>query len=314
MSRRVIISILVILIVGIIGGTAILIMNRLRGTSSSSTAQQSPGSLQEAETGGQQVVDPTGDSDNDGLNNADERIWGTDANNADSDGDGFLDGQEVTAGHNPSIAGPNDLLPPGFQPGQDVNPLEVAATQPIAVDQLFAENLDLSGPKGNLTELYNQKYPEGQRTDETLDDFALEQAIITKLPTPTKQAIDLLADNTPGTVEEYLKVAGNIDVFRDEFLLDEALNNLFENGDSSMMRGLALGVRIHQEALIKTKVPPAAENFHKLLLGYSALVAATYDQIARYNEDPVRTWVALRQLEENDATYYPILANELNRL
>lgn len=50
------------------------------------------------------------DYDNDGLSNADEAYWNTDPYKADSDGDGYLDGEEVASGHDPSIAGPNDLL------------------------------------------------------------------------------------------------------------------------------------------------------------------------------------------------------------
>jgi uncharacterized protein YciU (UPF0263 family) len=41
------------------------------------------------------------DTDNDGLNDADEVIYGTDMNNPDSDGDGYLDGDEVENGYNP---------------------------------------------------------------------------------------------------------------------------------------------------------------------------------------------------------------------
>lgn len=41
------------------------------------------------------------DSDNDGLSDVDEKKYGTDLKNSDSDGDGFLDGAEVKNGYNP---------------------------------------------------------------------------------------------------------------------------------------------------------------------------------------------------------------------
>lgn len=50
------------------------------------------------------------DTDKDGLTNRDESYWNTDFQNPDSDGDGFLDGEEVASGHDPLIPGPNDFL------------------------------------------------------------------------------------------------------------------------------------------------------------------------------------------------------------
>jgi hypothetical protein len=50
------------------------------------------------------------DTDGDGLCDFDETYWGSDFQNADTDGDGFTDGEEVFSGHNPTKAGPDDLL------------------------------------------------------------------------------------------------------------------------------------------------------------------------------------------------------------
>ncbi len=41
------------------------------------------------------------DTDNDGLGDAAEQLYGTDPNKPDTDGDGYLDGEEVTNGYNP---------------------------------------------------------------------------------------------------------------------------------------------------------------------------------------------------------------------
>lgn len=43
----------------------------------------------------------TVDSDNDGLTDAEEAIYGTDKNNPDTDKDGYLDGEEIENGYNP---------------------------------------------------------------------------------------------------------------------------------------------------------------------------------------------------------------------
>lgn len=59
-----------------------------------------------------ETFDLTDDADGDGLSNRDENLWRTDWQNPDSDGDGYLDGEEVLAGHDPTIRGPNDFLDP----------------------------------------------------------------------------------------------------------------------------------------------------------------------------------------------------------
>jgi len=50
------------------------------------------------------------DQDNDGLKDWEETLWKTDSRNADSDGDGTLDGEEVNQNRNPAVKGPNDTL------------------------------------------------------------------------------------------------------------------------------------------------------------------------------------------------------------
>jgi hypothetical protein len=50
------------------------------------------------------------DTDHDGLSNTDESYWNTDFQNPDSDGDGFLDGEEVASSRDPLEPGPNDKI------------------------------------------------------------------------------------------------------------------------------------------------------------------------------------------------------------
>lgn len=50
----------------------------------------------------------TQDSDNDGLADWEEELWGTDPNVADTDGDGTPDGEELDVGRDPTVAGPDD--------------------------------------------------------------------------------------------------------------------------------------------------------------------------------------------------------------
>lgn len=310
MPRRLIIGILVVLILGIVGGTIALIVPRLRAPEATTTPASSPGTLTPAQPGSQQVVNPTGDDDSDGLSNADEVTWGTVSTNPDTDGDGFKDGEEVAANHNPTIPSPNDKLPANFVPGQNVQPLAAA---PLQVDQYFADNLDLSGGQANLTEAYRREYAEKDRTPDTLTAFVKQQPVVLALPRPEEAAINRSTD-TPLVTAEYLEVAGDLSVFSNRTLLAEAIDGVFGSGETALMAGLAQSVRLHQQKLIEQPVPPAAENVHKLLLGYTQLVAATYQQMTVYNDDPVKAMVGVEQLKAIDARYFPLIKSELSRL
>jgi hypothetical protein len=50
------------------------------------------------------------DSDQDGLTDQEEKMIGTDPQNADTDGDGYSDGKEVASGYNPLKAAPGDQI------------------------------------------------------------------------------------------------------------------------------------------------------------------------------------------------------------
>ncbi|MCK4636080.1 MAG: hypothetical protein KAT32_04405 [Candidatus Moranbacteria bacterium] len=50
------------------------------------------------------------DFDGDGLSNSEEKSFGTDMNNRDSDGDGYSDGVEIESGYDPLIPAPGDRI------------------------------------------------------------------------------------------------------------------------------------------------------------------------------------------------------------
>jgi len=50
------------------------------------------------------------DYDQDGLTNGEEKAFGTDPRNPDTDGDGYGDGAEVSSGYNPTISAPGDKI------------------------------------------------------------------------------------------------------------------------------------------------------------------------------------------------------------
>ncbi len=312
MRRFLAISIVVFLIFGIVGGATVFIVQRMRERGQ--VAQQSQeqfGQLKPAEPGSPQIVEST-DDDKDGLPNTEEQRWGSDPTNPDTDGDGYLDGEEINARHNPTIPAPNDLLPAQLAPPQ---PAPAVVGEPLKnVDQYFAEGLDLTLGTKDFTEEYRQLYPAEERTNETLITYARQQPIITQLPSIADKPIKRVTDDSPAALQRYLAVAGNLTSFYPQQVFAEALVDLYQNNDPSAIRGVALVVRLHQQDLLNAEVPPSAEPLHKLSIGYMDLLLATYEQMARYPDDPVRSTVAMRQLEEIDRKYFSLIAGEVRRL
>jgi hypothetical protein len=78
----------------------------------------------------------SGDSDNDGLSNAEEQQAGTDPNNPDTDGDGLNDGPEVnTHGTDPTVADTDGGgVPDGAEVTGGTDPLDPADDQPATGD------------------------------------------------------------------------------------------------------------------------------------------------------------------------------------
>ncbi len=312
MSRRLVIGILIVLIVGILGGTVVFVVQRLRGDDPEPlNTTPSLSNLDPAREGQATVVSPNEDTDGDGLTNAEESIWGTDPKNADTDGDSYRDGEEVTASHNPTIPGPNDKLPAGFNPQQNLQPLAAA---PLQVDQFFAADLDLTGPKENLTESYQKQYKEEERTAISLATFTNSQPLITKLPTPKEGSIVLLPTSSANDLVLYLAAVENLEPLANKSGLDSALQNLIQDQDISGFQGLAIDVRHYQADLAGQSVPASALNLHRLLLGYTELLAATFDQITVWPQDQLKSMLGMRQLETIDKQYYPLIVAEMNRL
>lgn len=312
MSRFLVVGIIVFLIIGIVGGATVLVLQRLRDQS-----EQAPqpaeefGQLQEAEPGSPQIVE-SADDDNDGLPNTEETRWGSNPTNPDTDGDGYLDGEEIAARHNPIVPAPNDLLPAGAVP-----PPAAPAIVPgplTNVDQYFAEGLDLTLGTKDFSEEYRSRYRPEERTQETLIAYAQEQPVTTQLPSIANKPIQQSTSNTPATLQDYLAAVGSLDVFYPRLSFLEAVSRLYNSGDPGGIRSLALTVRLYQSSLLNAQVPLSAEPLHKLLLGYTELLSATYDQMARYSDDPVRSVIAMRQLEEIDRKYFPLLSDEVARL
>ncbi len=77
------------------------------------------------------------DFDRDGLSNSEEKIFGTNPKQADTDGDGYSDGVEIESGYNPLIKAPGDRIVRDKKPAV----ITVAPSQTANVTKKISEDV-----------------------------------------------------------------------------------------------------------------------------------------------------------------------------
>lgn len=113
------------------------------------------------------------DSDQDGLTDAEEKLYGTDPHSPDTDGDGYSDGAEVKAGYNPLKPAPGDKLPDNQTASQNQNAtpsstdISNQAKNSSNITQALAKKISALAKNSNNSEVSNDQID--QLTNEILD-------------------------------------------------------------------------------------------------------------------------------------------------
>lgn len=302
MPRRAIIITLVVLILGIVGGSVALLVRRLPSPSPVDSGSEA---LPQAPSG---ALDPTADEDGDGLSNGDEKSWGASVTTADSDGDGFKDGEEVRSGHNPTIAGPNDKLPPGFVPGRGItdHTTTPAAAPSQTTSLLLAESR-------NLTEEYEKQVSFAERSPGKRLEFVQSLNLSTDLPAVPPNSLKVGQQNSQVDVYFYTLAIQHDDLFLNEQRLQDALA-AFHSGNFAGVEALRDEWRKYRDRLQALTIPPAATQTHQLLLGYSEMMATLFNEMALSGDDTIRGLAALVQFDKTRSLWWPKVQQELGRL
>lgn len=306
MLRFIVIGIIVVMAVGIAGGAVFFVQQRFSGgdiepVELGETDDLSFGVLQPASESNSQAG--LADDDNDGLINDEEAVWMTDPNNPDSDGDGYLDGEEVAAKHDPTIPAPDDKL-------SDESRLSKGDLQ----QKFYAEGINFYVDSGNMTRKYEQQSDAAGSSIEEMKLFAEKQPVAKLLSLPNSSLVPVGMPNTADSLAQYVSVADNESALANKVAYKEAQLDLRENSSAAAMQRLAYVIREYRKGLLDVPVPVSAIDLHRLLLSHTEAVAITIDQIALWEDDPVKSLVATRQLEVLDRKYYPIIREELQWL
>lgn len=260
------------------------------------------------------------DSDNDGLKDWEEELYHTNPRNPDTDGDGYLDGEEVDSGHNPLIKAPGDKLV--FYPlplGEKYN-----ITEKILSEEVIGSMLDsYIVQKGE----YINDHPEidspetfsaftKQSTLQKMSEWALadsypillekaEEAIeeipeIFNLEIADKD-IKISQDNSSEAIKFYLSQLYsfyNSDIF---FLQEQgakALELALKNSDFSQIDKLIKANDEKIESIKEIVVPSLWKENHKKRLKYTIIIRNVFVSFRDIQNDPLKSYVALGEFEK----------------
>lgn len=196
MDRRYLPSKKIVVLVGVIllgGLTVFITQNQNNGGNL--------GGLEQATTTSEQLRQL--DSDEDGLSDWQESLWGTDPQIADTDGDGTEDGAEVEAERNPNQAGPNDQL---ARINTDINNSEQAQTSTTAETNLTKRAGESFMPQAVILAAAQESGEEITDSDlSRIADSFQTQNLSSQAETYSEADLSVTNNSTEGVRREYVR-------------------------------------------------------------------------------------------------------------
>lgn len=206
------------------------------------------------------------DTDRDGLTTAEELAWGTDPNNADTDGDGVADGAEVDLLASPTIA------------GSSINPFETNAVAPGAT---IASGIAKAQLSINAGASESEVKTAIASLAEEIDFPDLEENIaVTDLRVTEGMSMKLYSEIVYEILRESLAVRqSELALFR------KAITSKNHSGTLEL-KDAARTYKSIQAALIGMQVPPAVVVEHVALVNATGTLANIVGAMGSWSGDP----------------------------
>lgn len=247
------------------------------------------------------------DSDNDGLHDWEETLWGTNPRNPDTDGDGTSDGDEVTQNRHPNIPAPNDTM----------NARGEVAGQEVVVDN---SNVTESAAKDFFGQYITLKQQGVPMTEETQTELAA--SIIESVPQMdaekryTLRDIKIKSDSSSAALRLYANRLGDILSRNTPAVKDHELNifsralELESETELAKLDPFVEGYRNVEQEFLGVEVPEAVATLHVAFLNQIADMHMVLTQMRNVFTDPMQT---LSIMSEYDG-YVTDLASSMRAL
>lgn len=224
------------------------------------------------------------DTDNDGLKDWEEALWGTDPNNPDSDGDETPDGEEIKNERNPLVVGPEDLLSVTGKIQYDENgaPIYLSKTDMFGKD-VFANIIALKQA--------------GKLDAGSIESMAetLAQSVLQDPSNTLYGPADIIV--TENTSEESLKAYGNAVgavLLRYTSIPQEGELSIVEKAlsaeDAEILKRLDPIIEIYDSVItemLAIRVPPTMFEVHLTLVNSLAAISQSIRGMQQLISDPI---------------------------
>lgn len=238
------------------------------------------------------IPDSTQDTDRDGLPDALETLYKTDALNSDTDGDGYLDGAEVANGHDPTIPSPNDKLTAGDQRS---GMRDEGIASPTPAGPTFTEQfINRAGRSPTDTET-------SALGDAQLNSFIEETNARGYLPTIADSDIRLTSATGRTAIARYLdaiSIRQNPQIKEvNTTAITEAFQALVRDGNPEKLSAIIRDLEVNVAVLRDVEVPQEAVLLHKKYLAGAMALLENTKRLGTYQTDYVGALVAASRIE-----------------
>ncbi|TSC58561.1 MAG: hypothetical protein Greene041679_94 [Parcubacteria group bacterium Greene0416_79] len=239
----------------------------------------------------------TRDVDRDSLMDWEEELWSTDSANADTDGDGTPDGEEIRLGKNPLVAGPNDPL--------DQETIRTKVNEPKPEDETRTAEFSRA--------FFNRYLALRREAGGRLPSDALESLVsgaLSDLPETTEAEASAKEDITvSGTGREALRAYGNalgkaITAHSTTTLEDaaEIISRAIETESEEELELLSPHLAAYQRLIAEIRAlraPEEAADAHRAILSGLEAARAGLAGIKALFTDPLNVLPSLKRFEES---------------
>ena len=244
--------------------------------------------------------DINADPDQDGLKNWEEELYHTNAKNSDSDNDGYLDGEEVATGYDPTKKAPGDEMAnantqkPRPLPNNLTKALSKSLSQAIVEGKIKSLNSTTKEPL-TAEELKNEPALDeviGQSLDQQIQEFIIPQIPDSEIKISSAIGEKPTADYLVNLGQSLRQVPKNSSSEMQLFL------DAIQTRDFAKVQQMRQAYERSYQDLKNITVPANFVSLHKSLLGIFWVTKNIYKAVENIDQDPLKTTIAIRQYRQ----------------